>query len=193
MTANRYSFQANANMISAAAAIAGIASGSATRTKAPKWLAPSTSAASSSSIGRSKKVWRQITTTNGRMKVGVHQDQRQAGVQQVERREHDEERHRGRDRRQHALREEPDGQVLVRDREKAEARERVSGRQAQRERDRHGRERDYGAVQKRAVELRHRNCWLQFSKVGVKLTNGMPSPVTVKVSAGRRRLFEIAQ
>ena len=69
--ANRNSFQANAKMIRPVAAIAGIASGRAMRQNEPKWPAPSTSAASSSSTGSSRKVWRTITTTNGSTKVAL--------------------------------------------------------------------------------------------------------------------------
>ena len=36
-------------------------------------------------------------------------------------------------------------------------------------------------------------CDIQFSSVGVKSRKGTPSPATVKVSAGARRLFETAQ
>jgi hypothetical protein len=36
-------------------------------------------------------------------------------------------------------------------------------------------------------------CEIQFSSVGEKSMNGKPTPVTVKVSAGRRRPVDIAQ
>ena len=70
-SANRNSFQARPKMIRAVAAIAGATSGSAMRQNAPQWSAPSISADSSSSTGRSRNAWRRITTTNGMMKVAL--------------------------------------------------------------------------------------------------------------------------
>ena len=119
-------------MIRPVAAIDGAASGRAIRQKAPQWPAPSTSAASSSSTGRSRKVWRRMTTTKGRMKVALIRIRREMRVEQAERAHDEVERDDGGhggstrwDRNQTVM------SLLVQHAE-AEARERVGGRRAER-------------------------------------------------------------
>ena len=63
----RYSFQAKLNIIKLEATIAGIAKGMAIKRNDLKWLAPSTIAASSNSIGISINACRTIIITKGKI------------------------------------------------------------------------------------------------------------------------------
>ena len=69
--AKRNSFQLKAMQMIQVATIPGTTSGSATREKAVKREAPSTSAASSSSMGNSRNIWLRMITGNGSVNVAL--------------------------------------------------------------------------------------------------------------------------
>ena len=124
------------------------------RQKAPQWLAPSTSAASSSSTRQIEEGLAQDDHDEGQDEGGVDQDQRQMRVEQAQRAHGEVEGDDGGDRRQDALRQEPDGDVAVLPALEAEPGDGVGRGRAERQRQEGRRDRDHGAVEQGAARSR---------------------------------------
>ena len=86
---------------------------------------------------------------------GVHEDQREMGVEQAEEAHHEVERDHDHDRRQHALGEEEDRDVAVGDQLEAEAGERVGRGRADQQRQQRREARDQARVGERGLGLGH--------------------------------------
>ena len=111
--AKKYSFQHRMSDRMKAATMPGSAIGRMMRKNAPQTDRPSTSAASSSSIGIVSNWSRMIQITIGSTDQRVEQDQPDGRVEQRQLLVENEERQRQHDRRQDQLRQEEEGDVLV--------------------------------------------------------------------------------
>ena len=156
--------------------------------------APSTKADSSSSIGQLPEDVAQDQHGEGHDEGGVGQDQRQLRVQQAQRLHEQEE---GDDRghgRQEALRQEPQGHVLVLPAAEAEAGQPVAGQGAEADGDQRGAAGDDQAVEQGAADLRPRVMYsfCQLNRVGLNCRKGI-SEGLVRMTAGGLKEVMMAQ
>ena len=112
-TAKRYSFQFRMSVSSVVAARPGRVSGSTISQKMPKRVAPSSCADSSSSIGQTGEEVVHQPDDDRQVGDRIDEDQRQMRVEHAHRLEHHIDRDHHHDRRQDALRDDPEQDVAV--------------------------------------------------------------------------------